>query len=111
MLTGELRQHQVLGGLYRIERKVDAGARGELWLAQDLEIPRQVAVKVRNSDPRDLPSGVIHPEQRHDLDQAHARFVREAQTAGALQPTLGQPTVTVYFSAGEAPGSSGRRWR
>ncbi|MEQ1764149.1 MAG: serine/threonine-protein kinase, partial [Pyrinomonadaceae bacterium] len=61
---------QVLGR-YTIIRKIGRGGMGEVFLAQDSELDRPVAIKI------------LHTEAPTDMDRA-LRFVQEAKAASAL---------------------------
>src|SRR6478752_9897794 len=41
-----LQPQTLLGGRYRLEREIDRGGMAIVWLAQDLKLSREVAVKV-----------------------------------------------------------------
>ncbi len=58
-------------GHYRITAKIGAGGMGEVYLARDEHLNREVAVKV-------LPSGALSDEQ------TRKRFRREAETLSKL---------------------------
>ena len=65
---------------YRIIEKIGAGGMGEVYLAEDTKLKRQVALK-------------FLPQHLSVNDDAKARFTREAQAAAALDhPNI----VTVY---------------
>jgi two-component system LytT family response regulator len=72
---------------YRIVSRLGAGGMGEVYLAQDLNLERPVALKI-------LPAEVAH-----DADRMR-RFVQEAKTASALS----HPNVARVFEIGEAAG-------
>ncbi|MCP4568937.1 MAG: protein kinase [FCB group bacterium] len=59
-------------GHYRIVEKIGAGGMGEVYLAEDTNLNRQVALKF-------LPSHLV------SVDDAKKRFTREAQAAAALK--------------------------
>ncbi|MFF4444270.1 PQQ-binding-like beta-propeller repeat protein [Streptomyces sp. NPDC001502] len=75
---------RVLDGRYELVRFVGRGGMGEVWEGWDRRIGRRVAVKL-------LPHG------RGDTSEA-ALFLREAQTAGALD----HPGVVTVFDVGQA---------
>src|ERR1700722_19186060 len=74
---------------YRIVSKLGAGGMGEVYLAQDLNLERPVALKI------------LPPEVAHDPDRMR-RFIQEAKTASALS----HPNVAHVFEIGEADGVS-----
>ena len=77
-------------GRYRIERKLGAGAMGEVFLASDPHIDRQLAIKtVLLGGP-----GGLEDEERR------VRLMREAKAAGKLV----HPHVVTLFDAGDADG-------
>src|SRR5688500_1475917 len=77
-------------GRYRIERKLGAGAMGEVFLASDPHIDRQLAIKtVLLGGP-----GGLEDEERK------MRLMREAKAAGRLV----HPHVVTLFDAGDADG-------
>jgi serine/threonine protein kinase len=65
---------QELGGEYIIERELGRGGMAVVFLAQDVQIGRKVAVKV-------LPPALVHG---HGVEFVE-RFKREARTAGTLE--------------------------
>ena len=73
---------EVIGGRYRLDERIGAGAMSEVWAAHDLELDRRVAVKLL---------GVAT-----DRD----RFAREAQTVAALS----HPNICRLFDYGDADG-------
>ena len=75
----------VLGGRYRLERRIAAGGMATVWLARDSELDRPVAVKVL--------SDVMAEDPSHA-----ARFRREAHLAAGLShPNL----VRVFDYSGD----------
>ncbi|HEY5810130.1 MAG TPA: serine/threonine-protein kinase [Povalibacter sp.] len=78
-------------GRYELERELGKGAMGVVYLGRDPNINRVVAIKA-------IPLADEFEEQ--DLEEARARFFREAEMAGRLNHTS---IVTVY-DAGEDQG-------
>jgi serine/threonine protein kinase/Tfp pilus assembly protein PilF len=74
-------------GHYQIEGKLGAGGMGEVYLARDLKLDRQVALKV-------LPAEMASNPQRL------MRFEREAKAVA----TLNHPNIVTIFSVEEADG-------
>src|SRR4051794_31400520 len=72
---------------YRVVSRLGAGGMGEVYLAQDLNLDRPVALKI------------LFPEVAHDPDRMR-RFVQEAKTASVLS----HPNVAHVFEIGEANG-------
>lgn len=68
------RLQQILEGEYRIERMLGKGGMGAVFLAQDLLLDRQVAIKV------------LPPEISQD-EHVVKRFQQEARTAAKLDHT------------------------
>ncbi len=75
-------------GSYTVERRLGAGAMGEVWRARDERLARDVAIKLL------LP----HPEGG---DRARA-FEREARAAG----TLNHPNVLTVYDVGDYGGAA-----
>ncbi|MGW7530605.1 protein kinase domain-containing protein [Streptomyces sp. NPDC054783] len=73
-----------LGGRYRLERVLGRGGMAEVWLAYDLLLFRQVAVKT------------LRPDLAADAEH-WARFRREVVSAALL----GHPSVVAVYDAGE----------
>ena len=72
-------------GRYRIDRKLGAGGMADVYLAEDQELGRRVAIKILNS--------------RHaNDDQFIERFRREAKNAAALN----HPNIVSIYDRGEA---------
>ena len=77
-------------GRYRIERRLGAGAMGEVYLAQDPHIDRQLALK----------TVLIGDASEAEIEDRKIRMIREARAAGRLV----HPHVVTLFDAGEAGG-------
>ncbi|HTL38019.1 MAG TPA: protein kinase [Kofleriaceae bacterium] len=84
-----MREHVVVAGRYRIERKLAAGGFGAIYAATDLVMGREVALKV------------LHRELAHD-DLVVARFRREAEALARLRDPH---TVTMYDVGADADGT------
>jgi len=67
-----LNEGMVVDGRYRIEYLIGSGGMADVWLAEDLELPRRVALKV------------LHERYARDPEFI-ARFRREAESAASLQ--------------------------
>jgi len=74
-------------GRYRILRLLGRGGMGAVYLAQDSQLGRQVALKVPFFDASESP-------------QRAERFVREARSAAVLQ----HPNICTVFDAGQISG-------
>ena len=72
---------------YRILRKLGAGGMGEVYLAEDIKLGRNVAVKV------------LPPDIASDQNRVH-RFVQEAKAASALN----HPNIAHIYEIGESNG-------
>ena len=68
---------------YRLLQPLGRGAMGEVWLAEDTQLPRQVAVKL-------LPSTLTQDPEAVD------RLLREAQAAASVD----HPAVVTVYEAG-----------
>ena len=78
----------VVDGRYRIRSKIGSGGMAEVWLADDLELSRQVALKV------------LHPEYTGDPAFTE-RFRREAESAASLQHN----NIVPIFDRGQVDGT------
>ena len=78
-------------GRYEILRLLGRGAVGEVWLARDPALEREVAIKTLGGL-----SGLPPEEQA----EAKARFLREARAAAAL----GHPHIVTIYDVGEEDG-------
>ena len=78
-------------GRYEIERELGKGAMGVVYLGRDPNINRIVAIKA-------IPLADEFEEQ--DLEEARARFFREAEMAGRLN----HPAIVTVYDAGEDQG-------
>jgi beta-lactam-binding protein with PASTA domain/predicted Ser/Thr protein kinase len=68
---------------YRLDRKIGSGGMADVWLAEDTELDRQVAIKI------------LHDRFAQDKEFVQ-RFQREAQSAAGLQ----HPNVVAIFDRG-----------
>jgi serine/threonine protein kinase len=91
---------KAIGFQYRIERLLGRGGMGAVYLAHELALDRDVAIKV------------LPPEQA-DAPQLRDRFRREARTAARLNHpnivpllTFGEVNGLVYFVMGYVAGES-----
>ena len=72
-------------GRYEIRSQLGVGGMGEVYLAHDTKLDRNVALKL-------LPAGVVEPEAGANIDRVR-RFVQEAKAASALNhPNI----LTIY---------------
>jgi serine/threonine-protein kinase len=71
-------------GRYRVDRVLGAGGMGVVYLAEDEQLGRTVALKVLPSD-------------RFDDDDRRKRFIREARLAAQLS----HPSIATIYDAGE----------
>jgi beta-lactam-binding protein with PASTA domain/tRNA A-37 threonylcarbamoyl transferase component Bud32 len=75
-------------GRYRIVRKIGAGGMANVYLAEDQELGRRVAIKILN-------------DRHANDDQFVERFRREAKNAAALS----HPNIVSIYDRGEAEGT------
>ena len=78
-------------GRYEIERELGKGAMGVVYLGRDPKINRVVAIKA-------IP--LAEEFEEDDLEEARARFFREAEMAGRLN----HPSIVTVHDAGEDQG-------
>ena len=88
---------------YSLVRRLGAGGMGEVFLAHDRRLDRQIAVKLLAPDIRDDP-------------EARARFLREAKAAAAIDhpysarsstlATIMGSCTSAWSSSSERPGCS-----
>src|SRR3954471_13127506 len=78
----------VFDGRYKIVRKLGAGGMADVYLAEDQELGRRVAIKILND--------------RHAVDDSFIeRFRREAKNAAGLS----HPNIVSIYDRGEAEGT------
>lgn len=78
-------------GRYEIDRELGKGAMGVVYLGRDPNINRVVAIKA-------IP--LADEFEESDLEEARARFFREAEMAGRLN----HPAIVTVYDAGEDQG-------
>jgi beta-lactam-binding protein with PASTA domain len=88
MKTSEEITGALFAGRYRLERKLGTGGMADVWLAEDQELGRRVAVKI------------LHERYASD-EQFVERFRREATHAAALS----HPNIVSIFDRGTAEGA------
>jgi serine/threonine protein kinase len=74
-------------GPYEVQEQLGAGGMGEVWLASDTRLGRQVAIKTL-------------PEEYASVPERLARFEQEARAAAALN----HPHIAVVYDIGAAEG-------
>src|SRR5919198_1159792 len=79
---------QVFDGRYRVIRKLGAGGMADVYLAEDQELGRSVAIKILN-------------DRHAQDDQFVERFRREAKNAAGLS----HPNIVSIYDRGEAEGT------
>src|SRR5215468_300172 len=72
---------------YRLVERIGRGGMGEVWLAEDTQLPRKVAVKLLSQRLADEPDAV-------------SRLLREAQAAASVD----HPAIVSVYEAGLADG-------
>src|SRR5213596_1736947 len=87
-VTGDTLIDSVFDGRYRIIRKLGAGGMANVYLAEDQELGRRVAIKIL--------------DDRHAADNSFIeRFRREAKNAAGLS----HPNIVSIYDRGEAEGT------
>jgi beta-lactam-binding protein with PASTA domain/predicted Ser/Thr protein kinase len=80
--------HTLFDGRYRIVRKLGSGGMANVYLAEDQELGRRVAIKILN-------------DRHANDDQFVERFRREAKNAAGLS----HPNIVSIYDRGEAEGT------
>ncbi len=88
MTTTDRTQGTLFAGRYVLERKLGSGGMADVWLAEDRELGRRVAVKI------------LHERYAND-EQFVERFRREATHAAGLS----HPNIVSIYDRGTANGS------
>jgi len=88
MATIDERRGSIFAGRYRLERKLGGGGMADVWLAEEQELRRKVAIKI------------LHDRYAND-EQFVERFRREATHAAGLS----HPNIVSIFDRGEFDGS------
>src|SRR6185312_1389861 len=88
MATIDERRGSIFAGRYRLERKLGGGGMADVWLAEDQELGRKVAIKI------------LHDRYANDT-QFVERFRREATHAAGLS----HPNIVSIYDRGVADGS------
>jgi serine/threonine-protein kinase len=88
MSTTDRTQGMLFAGRYLLGRKLGSGGMADVWLAEDKELGRRVAIKI------------LHERYASD-EQFVERFRREATNAAGLS----HPNIVSIFDRGEAEGS------
>src|SRR5438045_490436 len=87
-ITGDTLIDSVFDGRYRIMRKLGSGGMANVYLAEDQELGRRVAIKILN-------------DRHAGDDQFIERFRREAKNAAGLS----HPNIVSIYDRGEAEGT------
>jgi beta-lactam-binding protein with PASTA domain/predicted Ser/Thr protein kinase len=86
--VAEPQKDEMVDDRYRLDRKIGSGGMADVWLADDTELDRQVAIKI------------LHDKYAQDSEFVQ-RFQREAQAAAGLQ----HPNVVGVFDRGAFDGT------
>ena len=93
MSTTDQTQGTLFAGRYRLERKLGSGGMADVWLAEDTDLGRRVAVKI------------LHERYASD-EQFVERFRREATHAAGLS----HQNIVSIFDRGEATAPTSSSW-
>ena len=88
-MSGQISQDTVVDGRYRMVGRIGTGGMADVWCAEDLQLGRQVALKM------------LHSRFAEDREFVE-RFRREASSAAGLQ----HPNVVGVYDRGEWDGTS-----
>jgi eukaryotic-like serine/threonine-protein kinase len=88
MAVSDTLLHTLFDGRYRIVRKLGSGGMANVYLAEDQELGRRVAIKILN-------------DRHANDDQFVERFRREAKNAAGLS----HPNIVSIYDRGEAEGT------
>lgn len=97
-MEGLCRPGEIVGERYRIDRLLGSGTFAEVYLAVDMVLERQVAVKVLNTSKIATPAKV---DRRVSLNDTVTRFYKEAKLVAKLKD---QHTVKIYDFGSTADG-------
>ena len=88
-LPASIREGEVLGGKYRLEKEIGRGAMGTVWSAVHLTLGQRVAIKLISAEHAQSP-------------EARQRFSREAKAAARLRSRY----VVQVYDDGETPAGT-----
>jgi serine/threonine protein kinase len=98
---------EIIGGRYRLDRKIGQGGTGSIWLAQDARLERQVAIKflfARTPEQQDrfarrvaLEAKIAASIQHHSVVQIFDFGVHEAQVPYIVMEALSGFTLGAAF--------------
>ncbi|HET6571830.1 MAG TPA: PASTA domain-containing protein [Solirubrobacterales bacterium] len=87
-MSAEVGEGSVIDGRYRLLRRIGSGGMADVWLAEDPDLQRRVALKV------------LHRRFAQDREFVE-RFEREAEAAAGLS----HPNVVAVFDRGDVEGT------